>query len=307
MIDLSYCYFHLLRRILKSSIPKHTVYGNLILNIDDGEIVIKDLILQGKPCMIGRIGSVEMQAINAVASVECGLKTKIEPIYINTIYNNAGFFPKSEKALFNLAELYRESCAELDVAALLMNRDEDYFYHRYGKKVQYVTLNAIEPYYSKFPWTFALKDRKVLVIHPFSKTIQHQYDNKRLNLFDNRDILPDFQLKTLKSVQTVGDNTEGFESWFDALQYMESKINDIDFEIAILGCGAYAFPLAAYIKRLGKQAVIMGGATQLLFGIKGKRWDQHRIISHLYNEHWVRPLEEERPAGASSVESGCYW
>ena len=307
MIDFSYLYFHLLRRLLKGSIPKHTVYGNRILDIDDGEVVIKNIILQGKPCMVGRIGSVEMQAINAVTSVECRLKKSINPIYIDTIYNNAGFFPKSENALNSFTKLYRESCAELDVAALLMNRDEDYFYHRYGKNIRYLTLNAIEPYYSKYPWTIALKDKKVLVIHPFSKTIQHQYENKRCDLFDNNDILPDFQLQTLKSVQTIGDNTEGFESWFDAFQFMKNKVNNLDFEVAILGCGAYAFPLAAYIKKIGKQAVIMGGATQLLFGIKGKRWDHHRVIAHLYNEHWVRPLEEERPAGASSVENGCYW
>ena len=36
-------------------------------------------------------------------------------------------------------------------------------------------------------------------------------------------------------------------------------------------------------------AVQMSGATQLLFGIKGKRWDTHPIISKLYNEAWGPP------------------
>ena len=65
--------------------------------------------------------------------------------------------------------------------------------------------------------------------------------------------------------------------------------------------------LAARIKEAGRQAVHMGGATQLLFGIKGKRWDVHPVISGLYNDYWVRPDESERPKGAESVEDGCYW
>ena len=47
----------------------------------------------------------------------------------------------------------------------------------------------------------------------------------------------------------------------------------------------------------------MGGATQLLFGIKGKRWDDMGI----YNGYWVRPDETERPKGLEKVEEGCYW
>ena len=57
----------------------------------------------------------------------------------------------------------------------------------------------------------------------------------------------------------------------------------------------------------GKQVIHMGGATQLLFGIKGKRWDTHPVIKNLYNEHWVRPEAHERPEGAETIESGCYW
>ena len=33
-------------------------------------------------------------------------------------------------------------------------------------------------------------------------------------------------------------------------------------------------PLAAFIKSIGKKAVHLGGSTQILFGIKGERWDE---------------------------------
>ncbi len=84
-------------------------------------------------------------------------------------------------------------------------------------------------------------------------------------------------------------------------------ISRTDFDIAILGCGAYGFPLAAEIKRMNKQAIHLGGATQIWFGIKGKRWDKELPIRNLYNDYWVKPSEDEKPKYASGVEGGCYW
>ena len=42
-----------------------------------------------------------------------------------------------------------------------------------------------------------------------------------------------------------------------------------DFDVALIGCGAYGFPLAAKLKTAGKQAIHLGGVLQALFGIKG--------------------------------------
>ena len=77
--------------------------------------------------------------------------------------------------------------------------------------------------------------------------------------------------------------------------------------MAIIGAGAYGLPLAAHVKRLGKKAVHLGGATQILFGIRGKRWDEMPFFQKLYNEHWVRPLPSEVPKDYQRVEGGCYW
>jgi hypothetical protein len=81
----------------------------------------------------------------------------------------------------------------------------------------------------------------------------------------------------------------------------------MEFDVAIIGCGAYGFPLAAHVKHLGKKAVHLGGATQVLFGIKGKRWLERDAVSQLINEHWVFPSEDETPAQFKNVEGGCYW
>ena len=53
------------------------------------------------------------------------------------------------------------------------------------------------------------------------------------------------------------------------------------------------FGLAAYIKKLGKKSIVTAGATQLLFGIKGARWDNAETPVP-YNDNWIRPKESER-------------
>jgi hypothetical protein len=136
-------------------------------------------------------------------------------------------------------------------------------------------------------------------------------------LFENTDILPEFKLHTIPAVQSLGGVNNQFSDWFEALAWMQSEIDKVEFDICLLGCGAYGFPLASYIKRKGKQAVHMGGSLQLLFGIKGKRWTDPQksldtfgkpgMYESLFNEHWVFPGDENKPRNADDVEGACYW
>ena len=150
------------------------------------------------------------------------------------------------------------------------------------------------------------------MIHPFAETISRQY-KKREQLFANKAILPEFELLTYKSVQSIGGNAE-FKDWFEALDKMKNDIDKLEYDIAILGCGAYGLSLAAHIKRSGKKAVHLGGVTQILFGIKGRRWENPTLemsrngyYPDLFNDNWCRPNESERPKSADKVEGACYW
>ena len=122
-------------------------------------------------------------------------------------------------------------------------------------------------------------------------------------------MMPDFELKTIKAVQTIAGEKSEFKDWFEALNWMKNEILKVDFDVCIIGCGSYGFPLAAHVKRIGKKAVQMAGSTQLLFGVKGRRWefDPYQPFTNFINEYWVRPDQTEKPKNASIVESACYW
>ena len=149
-------------------------------------------------------------------------------------------------------------------------------------------------------------DKKVLIVHPFSETIIKQYKNRK-NIFTNQNILPEFQIDTVKAVQSLSGEDKRFKSWFDALDYMKNEMSKKTFDIALIGCGAYGLPLAGHAKRLGKIGIHLGGSLQLLFGIKGKRWDNDPQVNKFYNDYWVRPSESDKPKNYIKVEDGCYW
>ena len=119
--------------------------------------------------------------------------------------------------------------------------------------------------------------------------------------------LPEYELKTLRAVQSNAGAEVPYKDWFEALKWMEDEIAKIDFDICILGCGAYGLPLAATIKRMGKKAIHMGGILQFLFGITSKRYDENEKYKPFINEYFVHPDAKDRPQNASAVEGGCYW
>ena len=88
---------------------------------------------------------------------------------------------------------------------------------------------------------------------------------------------------------------------------MKEEINSKDFDIALIAAGAYGLPLAAHVKSIGKQAIHIGGSLQILFGIKGNRWDSMPGINKFYNEYWTRPSPDETPKEFSGVEGSTYW
>ena len=139
------------------------------------------------------------------------------------------------------------------------------------------------------------------------RTILAQYE-KRPQLFPGKDVLPELAcLTVIQAVQGLGGQDTGYADWFDALTEMERRMDAADYDVAIVGAGAYSLPLAAHARDTGHAAIQMSGATQLLFGIKGKRWDDHPVISKLYNPAWVRPDETEGISNKEKVEGGSYW
>lgn len=288
---------------------------------DEASGVIRKLIELKKPCFVTRLGCVELDAVlrgydkmdtrNPVVKLGRLFTGGNGPFWWdNSIRKNmlctTGVFPATDAILERFSLQYLEDFKQIDVLGSWNARELE-LKKRFFPDAKAVFLEDLEPFFMKVPWTAALKGKRVLVINPFSETIASQYERRDV-LFKTNDVLPDFELITYRPVTSFLGIKTPFADWFEAFEMMKADISRIEFDVAILECGAYGFSLGAFIKRdLQKQAVCLGGVTQLLFGIKGGRWDVREKYASMYNEFWVRPSENERPKNFLQHEDGAYW
>lgn len=290
--------------------------AKMLMKPQDTQNMIEDMLLSNNPCMIARFGSVELQAVvdylypptmkNAMLFVKGEIPSwGYAPSTLRTMQINAGFFPPTKPMLDRFGKLMLDCMPMVDMLGS-WRQEEALVMHHMPNAVR-VPLFALEPYYFDNPWTTALEGRKVLVVHPFEDTIRKQHERYEL-LFADKRLTPKYELQTLKAVQSIaGNKPEEFDNWFQALGWMKEEIDKRDFDIAIIGCGAYGFPLAAHIKRMGKKAVHLGGAVQNLFGILSHGVEKDPNFARYINENWVRPSIEETPKNSEKVENGLYW
>ena len=269
--------------------------------------------------MIARYGSTEMFAITNYLGVTAKHHSVLKYIqgkqfawwWEDNVKDQmtrwSGFFPSTEDNLMKFGEMMVEDSKQLDILGSWLP-EEDSIKENFNLSYQRVFLRNLEPFWCTQPWTRYLEGKRVVVVHPFAETIMLQYENNRDKIFKNPNVLPQFKsLRVVKAVQSLGGENNGFKDWFEALQYMKHEIDKEDYDVCLIGCGAYGFPLAAYVKRLGKQAVHLGGSLQLLFGIRGKRWEEMLEYNALMSGAWIRPLSKESPSCKNKVENGCYW
>lgn len=277
--------------------------GVPILSAGAGNDLARDLLESGQPFLFGRCGATEMRT--AADYLHNGGRPFADRTRTD-IRNLSGVFPTDDAALERFCKLYIRTAQSAELLAL-WNVGAEREVIRSCDATRFTELRALEPYYHARPWSAALAGKRVLVVHPFRKTILSQYE-KRAQLFPGRDILPEFaSLTVIQAVQGLAGQDTGYDSWFDALDAMQARMDAADYDVAIIGAGAYGLPLAAHARDTGHAAIQMSGATQLLFGIKGRRWDDHPVISKLYNPAWVRPDESEGITNKEKVEGGSYW
>lgn len=296
---------------------------------DHTSVIITKAINIGTPLMIARYGAFELSTVLNYLGVYYKKSSFLKyiqgkqgaPFWEETVLrfmeSNAGFFPATHENAKRFGELMLQDTKQLDILAewkSSFHLIEDLL----PANCIVSHLANVEPFFAKHPWTKALTGKKVLVVHPFNELIELQYNDSREKLFANPEMLPEFELKTIKAVQSMGGEPNGFKDWFEALEWMKKEIDKVDYDVCLLGCGAYGFPLAAHCKRMGKQAIHLGGSLQLLFGIIGNRWadpnygvNEWGIVqgqySNMINEYWARPSQNERPKNAYKVEGACYW
>ena len=273
------------------------------LNALECNRLVGEALRKKTPFFLGRLGWTEGDALGRLLT-EGAVPDKVK----DPLCRVSGVFPLEDEELKRFLDIYCDALSRVDILGQMSAPYQGWLTKSYASQALITDLASLEPYFCDEPWSSGLQGLKVLVIHPFSESILHQYSTVRKELFSNPKVLPEFTLKVIKAPQTINGYSTEYASWSETLDALRSQVKQEDFDVAIMGCGAYGFPLAATVKEMGKVALHLGAATQLLFGIRGKRWESDLFSNKtMMTDAWRFPLESERPVGWKKIEGGCYW
>ena len=287
-----------------------------ILNLSNSNNEIIELIKKNKPFSVIRLGIGPETAL----TYEYIITKKVNVAYLHpellTLYN-AGIYTKNKnlQKMELFCHYYNAGIKNCDLLASFTEyilEIQRFFSKSYN--IKQIHSRSIEPFHiiqeNEIPWTHYLKNKKILIINPFTDSFKKQIKNN-FQMFKNKTMfLDDQEFIFYKSYQTIAGN-HIHNDWFETFQIMCNDIKDIDFDIALLGCGGYGLPLCNFIKtKLNKSAIYIGGGLQLMFGVMGKRWENIPLWKKIISENncnFIKPSNDEICNNLNNIENGCYW
>jgi hypothetical protein len=272
---------------------------------------LKHAILQKRPYAAGKMGSTESLCLSIFLKREkARAKNRKIPAYnpyiFHTLFINSGVFPQNAEMYDQFCLAYRDAVKQCDMLVAWDVAGEAQILSLYCPDTTLVRFRSLEPFFSPHPWTSALKGKRVLVVSPFVDSIRKQYA-RRETLWNNPEILPAFELLTLKAPLSAGLVAPQDADWFAALERMKKEMSALDYDVALIGAGAFSIPLAVFAKEHGKVGIHLGGSLQILFGISGERWKKDDAYKGFIKQNWIGPSKEETPQDVKKIEEGCYW
>ena len=296
------------------------VVGAPQYSIAAGGGVLSNRIYSGVPFVAGKLGTSEFDALYWFKSQNGAPFPR--DIRRNMMIN-AGLFSDGSDCVQEWCQYMMENIHLLDEIALwnpIKPVEERYFLQQYAPQIKkYLPLRSLEPFYQDLPenrWSLAI-ETPFCVVSPFVETIEGQWKK--------RDVLFPMLLWSPKAT-FCGGVCVGYspliceaeeicswpthilqKGWRAGVDFVVDSCVATGAKFAFVGAGALSLPICFELKKRGISAIHTGGGTQIIFGIRGRRWLSHSVISHFFNENWVSPQESEIPSAGSVIEGGCYF
>uniref|UniRef100_A0A6C0D960 Uncharacterized protein n=1 Tax=viral metagenome TaxID=1070528 RepID=A0A6C0D960_9ZZZZ len=272
------------------------------------------LFKSNKPFLVGRNGTIELQVLTKYYYGASLTSEELDKLELN-----AGIFPQDSVSLF--CQTYKESLENVDAIAegwyIPLKKYEEVIMDTLNQNRYKLLLRNLEPYYVKpeLRWTQYLEGKRVAIVNAFADICETQtYMSKAVWPHDTESLLPSnttwIPINTFYSPRLangIAQWPDNIHSWSDAVDFTVERVVQERCDVAIIGCGGMGMIIGHELKKRGLQCIVMGGATQILFGIRGRRWDTHETISKFFNDAWVVPPNSCKPRNAKLVENGCYW
>jgi hypothetical protein len=279
---------------------------------------LESALTEKKGCCIGRNGSTELSTLffnDRDRIVNTQIAVNLE--------RYSGVFPAKVSVVEDWIQVYKQTLQQIQDEPIVagwfegLASYEQVLLDKLCPKAPRIPLRSLEPYYvaPSMRWTNLLAGKKVAVVSSFAQSIASQVQKAN-------DIWGDGYESLLPSTTTWIPIQTGFPSfiargklewpvgclsWKEAIGWLEQQVLEAKADVCLIGCGGLGMILGARLKKHGIACVVLGGAIQVLFGIKGQRWQNHSVIGKFWNDAWVWPSASETPGSSGKIEGGCYW
>jgi len=249
---------------------------------------------------------------------------KEEIKFINWLYSTSGFYDKEIKGQYfdydyenaKKSVVYNEYFER--ITNTIKNTDcyvELCLHKIFSDKIREIELkNFLSENYNLFnknknkniQLMNLINNKKVLIVNSIASLMKQQFYS-----VNRHKINPNFP-KNVKNIETI--NTESTivndgpdNNILETSTILCSKINEYDFDIAIVSVGAYSILIADFIiNNLKKECYIIGGTLPYYFGIITKRTGKELLKNKIF-DYLITVPEELKPENYMKVEHGCYW
>ena len=235
------------------------------------------------------------------------------------LYTTSGYYDKKNTNgnFFNVThiddpDIYLKYMNEIYI--FLMNSEQVSlaFHHLHPNVKEYLnefisTLNTKVGGISQEMVFDFIKDKKILIISPFSPLIKQQIISKNCEkIYKN---MPNVQhvciYKNIYTFFNNGPDNNILETANNMLSDID-KIND-DYDNVLISCGAYSNIIANKLCERGKNVLTTGADLQKFFGILNNREKKWNLVPN-NEEFWITEISDEyKPKNYKKIEDGCYW
>lgn len=303
--DILHPTYDWVRQRVRDARIKRLFSDRMAPNDEAGQALIAQAIASGKPAGIGKIGGLEGEAAGFYLNQRKS-GAPYPPLLREQMFLNVGLFPVNDDSLDRFCAALIEASTHLDVMGVMGYTGEPDVLLNHATQAKLISLDALDPWYFDQPWSAQLAGKRVVVVSPFARTIESQYA-RRAEIWPGKKVLPEFQLRTVRMPLSPGLADPEEKSWEERFERMKAAVDAEPYDVLLVGAGGISLLLAAHAKKTGHVGFHTGGPTQVLFGIRGRRWDVDETFKPFINDAWTRPSGEEAPSAAQKIERGCYW
>lgn len=250
---------------------------------------------------------------------------KLKENNIKWLYTTSGYYDKTKQGnFFNVSHTSGDTdtyVKYMDILLDFLKQADVYAFalHKLGEpNKEHIdefkqTINPIVSTYISRNIVFDfIKDKKILIVSPFSKLMKLQIDNGNWkHIYPNAPTVKNSCVYTFPyTFFNNGPDNNILETSEYLFKDIVNSVED-DYESIIISGGAYSCLIAKHFYEMGKNVCTVGGDLPGFFGILSGRNKHLRLkggTSEAANkEYWIDIPEEYKPEDYMKIENGCYW